>query len=61
MINMIVQDGPAYTQQMDTAFRNAHGFGYKELRNDERLRIKVEKRRDDDYQKSKNLLLNLIK
>jgi hypothetical protein len=47
---MVIEDGPPYTQQMDTAFRNAHGFGYKELRNDERLRMKVEMRRDKEHQ-----------
>jgi hypothetical protein len=47
---MVTQDGPVYTQQMDTAFRNTHGFGYRELRCDERLRMKVETRREKEHQ-----------
>jgi hypothetical protein len=59
MIYLITQSGPAYTQQMDTALRNTHGFGYKELRTNDRLRLKLEKRREEDYQMSKILILNL--
>ena len=58
---MIIQDGPTYTQQMDTAFRNTHGFGYKELRNDERLRMKVELRRDKEHQAGNMLTAKFAK
>ncbi|WP_211356420.1 MULTISPECIES: hypothetical protein [Psychrobacillus] len=37
---------------MDHAFRGVHGFGYDELRSSQALRMKVEKRRQRDYEKS---------
>ncbi|MBD7945754.1 MULTISPECIES: hypothetical protein [Psychrobacillus] len=48
-----------YTEQMDHAFRGVHGFGYDELRNSQRLRAKVEKRRQADHEKSMQLAAKL--
>ncbi len=44
---------------MDHAFRGVHGFGYDELRNSQTLRLKVEKRRQRDYEKSIQLVAKI--
>ena len=49
---IINSEGLPYTEQMDHAFRGVHGFGYDELRSSQALRMKVEKRRQRDYEKS---------
>ena len=48
-----------YTEQMDHAFRGVHGFGYKELRNSQDLRMKVELRRQRDHEKSVQLVAKI--
>jgi len=44
---------------MDHAFRGVHGFGYDELRNSQELRLKVEKHRQKDYEKSIQLVAKI--
>ena len=48
-----------YTQQMDNAFRGVHGFGYHELRNSQELRMKVEQRRQEDHEKSMQIVAKI--
>ena len=56
---IISSEGLPYTEQMDHAFRGVHGFGYDELRNSQNLRMKVEKRRQRDYEKSIQVLAKI--
>lgn len=44
---------------MDHAFRGVHGFGYNELRNSQALRLKVEQRRQQDHEKSVQLVAKI--
>ncbi|MFC4411387.1 hypothetical protein ACFOZY_13240 [Chungangia koreensis] len=42
-----------YTEKMGQGFRSAHGFGYEDYRMRHDLLIKVEKRRQADYEKER--------
>lgn len=48
----IKPEGQPYTEKMNLAFRDAHGFGYDEMRQSEDLRMRVEQRRQLDHEKS---------
>ncbi|WP_164474940.1 hypothetical protein [Indiicoccus explosivorum] len=44
---------------MEQAFRDKHGFGMNEYKQDPELLIEVEKRRERDYNKEQRIVSNL--
>lgn len=49
----------SYTSEMEKAMQSAHGVGYEQYRRDHDVRMKVEQRREEDYQQSMRLLADL--
>ncbi len=44
---------------MDHAFRGVHGFGYVDMRSSHLLRMKVERRRQENYEESVRLIAKI--
>ena len=48
-----------YTNEMEKALLNAHGVCYEDYKRNLHVRMKVEKRREQDYLASKRLISDL--
>lgn len=47
------------TEKMEHAFRDAHGFGIHECENNPDLLVKVEQKREQEYQQSQQMVARL--
>lgn len=55
----INSEGFNVTEKMEHAFRDAHGFGIHECENNPDLLVKVEQKREEEYQQSQQLVARL--
>jgi hypothetical protein len=54
-VGMIQKLNLNYTESMEKSLQQSHGLSYREYELSHEKRLEIEKKRDEDYQKAKDL------